>query len=251
MMAITFLQAVNATMKRVREIQGDAGELATDTVSTATGYTPSGPFTDPPRQNQIDIMLQCWNEALAEINRRGIFPPSHATATITLVTAQRTYTLPSDFEQFAGEQFSQRCFRGATHQWLIQEKPGGYLQIRVEQPGLASQWQGEANYFAISPDANQTIYLDLEPTSVINGWTYNALYRQRVTRSSTMATDTMPFNDGIIDALVPVVAQSWERVWKKEFDAGLFMTSVSRALELAGQTKPRRSYGYMEPRRYG
>lgn len=251
MMAITFLQAVNSTLKRVREIQGDAGELATDTTSTATGYTPTGPFTDSARQNQIDIMLQVWNEALAEIKRRNNIAPALSTATLTLVTAQREYSMPSDFERFAGDSKEQRAFRGATHQWLIYEKPGGYMQLLAEQPGLASQWQGEANYYAISPVTLRTIRLDMEPPAALSGWTYNAMYEVRIARTSTMATDTMPYTDTVIDALVPVVAQGWERVWKKEFDAGLFQTSISRALELAGQHKARTSYGYMPPRRYG
>ena len=61
-MAITFLAAINASLKRVRVIQGDAGELATSTVtSTATGLTATGAFVDSGRQVQIDLMIMMWN----------------------------------------------------------------------------------------------------------------------------------------------------------------------------------------------
>ena len=58
------MQAINATLKRTRVIQGDAGELATSTVtSTATGLVATGAFTDSGRQVQIDLAIQLWQEA--------------------------------------------------------------------------------------------------------------------------------------------------------------------------------------------
>ena len=74
-MAVTFLQAVNETLKRVRVIQGDAGELVTSTIaSTATGAVATGAFTDSGRQTEIDLAIQLWQEGLHEIYAMGLFP---------------------------------------------------------------------------------------------------------------------------------------------------------------------------------
>jgi len=240
---VTFVSAVNASLKRVRVIAGDTQELATSTVtSTATGLTSTGAFTVSSIQNEIDIMLQCWNEAITEVYTLGMFAPEVATATVILSTAVREYTLPSDFEKFAGRD-GQRAFRGATRQWVIDEYPGGFAQMLVDQAGFASDWQGEPQYYAISPVTSQTVRFDREPTSNENGWTYNALYDKRISRSSTMATDTMPFSDTVTDSLVPVVAEAWSRVFKKEFDSEIFRYALIRALEHVTQTQRRTSWG--------
>lgn len=239
-MTVTFLQAVNASLKRVRVIQGDAGELATSTVtSTATGLVATGAFTDSSRQTEIDIMLQIWNEAEHEVYSMGMFAPEVASATLILVEAQREYTMPSNFERFAGE----GIFRGATRQSTIYPHPSGYQGMLVEQPGSASQWQGEPNTYAISPVSLQTIRLDREPTSDEDSWTYNVLYEKRLQLTSTMATEAMPFPDTVTDALVPVVAQGWKAEYKGEFNPGIFRTNLARALEFVGQNQRRTSYG--------
>ncbi len=50
-MATTFLAFANDVLRRVRVIQGDAGNLVTSTVtSTATGLTATSAFTDSSRQ---------------------------------------------------------------------------------------------------------------------------------------------------------------------------------------------------------
>lgn len=236
---VTFLSAVNASLRRVRVIQGDAGALATSSVtSTATGLTATEAFTDSSRQNEIDIMLQCWNEAIHEVFTLGMISPEVSTATISLVTAQREYTLPSDMEKIAGSEYGYRVFRGATRQHNIAEYPGGYAAMLADQSGLASQWTGEPNYYALSPASVQTVRFDTEPTANENGWRYNLLYEKRFTRSSTMATETLPFSDTVTDALVPVVASTWQLVFKKEpLDSMIFRSSVTRALEHAVQTQ--------------
>jgi hypothetical protein len=239
-MTVTFLQAVNASLKRARVIQGDSGELATSTVtSTATGLTATGAFTDSSRQTQIDIMLQIWNELEHELYSRGMFAPEVASATMTLVTNQREYTMPSNFERFAAD----GVWRGATHQWLICEYPGGYAQMLKDQPGLASQWEGEPNGYAISPVSTQTIRLDMNPNSTINGWTYNVLYEKRLQLTASMATEALPWSDTITDALVPVAAVTWEATYKEKFNPAVFQTSIARALEFAGQKQRRTFWG--------
>lgn len=245
-MAVTyrFLDAVNASMKRCRFVQGDAGNLVTSTVtSTATGLVATEAFTDSSRQSEIDITLQVWNEAFHEIYGMGMLAPECGTATFALVAAQREYTFPTDFQRIAGESYETRALRGATRQWVIKEYPGGYGKMLVDQAGLASQWQGEPQYFAFSPVSIDTIRFDREPTTNEAGWTYNSLYEKRILRSSTMATEAMPFNDTVTDSLVPVVAEWVMRVFKKDFDAAQFRGSLARALEYLTQNQPRKNYG--------
>ncbi len=103
-MAIVFLQAVNATLKRTRTIQGDAGELATSTVTTtATGAVATDAFTDSGRQVQIDLAIQLWQEALHAMYDLSLLGDEGASATVNLASGQREYDLPSDFERMAGK----------------------------------------------------------------------------------------------------------------------------------------------------
>lgn len=228
-MTITFLQAINATLKRTRVIQGDAGELTT--------------FTDSGRQVQVDLAIQVWQEAAHELFGLGLLPNEAATATIGLVTAQREYSMPSDFERIAGESREERVFRGATTNLILTEYPGGYARMLVDQPN-ATDFTGDPLHWAISPVDGTKIRFDREPTADQNGDTYNMLYEKRIALTATMATETLPFSDTVADALVPVVAEGWNRIQKKEFDSGLFRTSISRAARMVTRNQPRVRYGF-------
>lgn len=243
-MAIVFLSAVNASLRRVRVIQGDAGELATSTVtSTATGLVASGAFTDSGRQVQIDLMLQMWQEAAHEIYSLGLFAEEAASATITLASGTREYDMPGNFERMAGKNREQRVFRGATTGLVVREYKDGYAQMLADQT-RASDFTGDPTNFAHSPVTRGRVRFDREPTSAQAGATYNALYERRLALTSTMATETLFFSDTVADSLVPVVAEAWERVMKDEFDTGLFRRSISRAVEHLTQTQPKSRYGF-------
>lgn len=244
-MALFFLDAVNATLKRSRVIQGDIQNLTTSTasVSTATGLVIADTaFTRSSIQSQIDIMLQCWNDGIREVYSLGMFTPEVSTATFILVTAQREYSLPTDFEQMAGRKYETRVIRMATRFYEFTEYVGGYDKLMADQPGFASIWQGIPIWWALSP-ANSTIRLDREPTSLENGFTCNYLYNKRMNRSSTMATETMPFSDTTTEALYPAITQHWERVFKKEYDEQEFRKNISQGLEFMTFTQARQRYG--------
>ena len=53
----------------------------------------------------------------------------------------------------------------------------------------------------------------------------------------------MPFSDTVADCLVPVVAESYERLMKKEFSQEFLVTALSRSLNFLRQTQPRDRYG--------
>ena len=241
-MAVVFLQVVNETLKRTRIIQGDAGELATSTVtSTATGLVATEAFTDSGRQLEIDLAIQLWQEAEHEVYGLGLFPKEAATATIVLVANQREYAMPDDFERIAGESRESRVFRSATSVLIAKEYRGGYAKMLADQP-TASDWQGEFDSWAISPVTGE-IRVGREPTSAQDGETWNVLYEKRLSLTSTMATETLPFSDTVAASLVPVVAEAHNRIMKKEFDSDLFKSSIVRALEYMTQNQPRSRYG--------
>jgi hypothetical protein len=241
-MAIIFLQAVNAVLKRVGEIAGDSEELATSTVtSTATGLVATDAFTDSRRQHKIDIVIQLWNEAAHEVFRMGRYAQEVASATLILLDGTREYDLPQDFERMAGEHYRTRAMRGATNGRLLYEYPGFYEQMLVDQP-TASDFQGDPNFWAISP-VQSKIRVDAVPTAAQDQQSYNYLYHKRLQLSSTMATSTLPFSDSVADSLVPVVVEGYNRVMKKEFQPDFYEAAISRSLEFLTQNERRSRWG--------
>ena len=122
---------------------------------------------------------------------------------------------------------------------MLPEYPGGYLKMLADQP-VASDWIGDANYWAISP-RNEALRLDRTPTA--SGLTYNFAYERRIDLTSTMATATMPFSDTVCRSLVPAVAELYDRQKKKEFDAGIFRASIVRAYNYAQKGQDRSRWG--------
>lgn len=229
-MAVEFITAVNKSLKRVGVIEGDAGELT-------TGTGTDDEFTDSPRQRDIDVCLQIWNEVIHEAYSLNAFTPEVGTATITLVADQREYGLPSDFERMAGNQH-QRVLRGATNGLLLTEYRGGYLSMLRDQP-VATDWTGDPRHWALSLSTDN-IRVDSEPTA---SDIYNFNYETRIERTSTMATDTMPFSDTVTDSLVPVVAQFMSRDFKDDFDSGIFRQAMIRAIGHLTRSQRRDRYG--------
>jgi len=241
-MAITFLAAINASLKRVRVIQGDAGELGTSTVtSTATGLTATGAFVDSGRQVQIDLMIMMWNEATHVLYNLGMLASGVNTATLNLVADTNEYTVPSDFERMAGDDHKTMVVRGATNGRILPEYQGGYDRLFADRP-IATDYVGEPNAWVISPISGNVVF-DTYPTDDEDGLSYEYLYHKRLQLTSTMATETLPFSDTVADAFVPVCAEGWSRVMKKEFDSSLFQSSLIRAVQTATRQTGKRRWG--------
>lgn len=221
-MALVFLDAVNETLKRVGAIQGDAAELV-------TGTGTDDEFTDSPRQRDIDLAIQIWQESLHQLLSLGLFANEASTATLILVAGQREYTLATDkvFERFAGQTEDTRVLRGATTGLIVTEYPGGYARMLVDQ-AVATDFTGDPTRYAISP-VNGDIRLNAEPTADNAGDTYNALIETVQSLTSTMATEEFLWTDTVTNALIPVVAETWTRTMKQEFDAAQFRRSLTRA----------------------
>ena len=189
-MAKTFLQAVNDTLKRVGFIAGDSGDLAS--------------FTDSARQGAIDIVIQNWNEVVDEIYSLGSLRGEQATGTITLVTDDREYAAPSDYLRMAGQNYQTRVMVSVENLRLF-AYPGGYERMFLDQPDPSS-YVGQSNYWAMNK-ANDQFRLDRIPTDSESGDVYSFLYDKRITLAAV--ADTFPFDDIVVRALVPVVAEIW------------------------------------------
>lgn len=248
------MDAVSDVLQRTTVIQGDQGRLVTSTItSTATGLVATDAFTVSPIQAQIDLAKQCWRETIYQVMELGLFYPEAATATLTLILAQREYACPTDFEQVAGEDNDTRVIRGATNRWILYEYPGGYMKMMADQR-VASDWQGTPMHWALSPANNATpqIRLDREPNSQTVGWTYNYMYQRRIDMRNATATSAMPFSDTAIDLLVPVVAEYWNRCRKGTMAPDILKSNLVAALSFVRQKPrserwgPRRRFGVID-----
>ena len=246
-MPLVFLDVMNNALKRVGVIQGDTDALVTSTItSTATGLVATDAFTRSGIQQHIDLARQIWQEVTTEAYGSGMLYSEVATATLTLVSTAETattreYTMPSDFERMAGDTHEQRVLRGPTNGLLLYEYAGGFAGMLADQP-IATDWIGDPTAYALSP-VNNTLRLDRCLPTSLNGETYNFLYEKRVALTATMATGALPFSDTVAEALVPVVAEDFQR-WRKDMvDPLARRRSLARALAFLTRTQTRARYG--------
>ena len=221
----TYLVAVNATLRRVGVIAGDASALTT--------------FTDTQRQREVDIVLQVWNEIVHELYDLGSLQGEVADGSITLVTDTDNYAVPTDFEQMAGATYLTRVMVKSDGVRLF-EYPGGYRQMFIDQPDRAD-FTGAANYWALNL-TNNTFRLDKRPTLTENDDVFNFVYDKRINLSAT--GDTMPFSDTVTEALQSVVAEIFRIDFHGETrDPISSIAGFKRAASLITQKKRRRRYG--------
>lgn len=212
----SLLDACNETLKRVQIIDSDS-EL---TILSKDG-----------RQNDIDIVIQIWNELMDQLysEARQPMPNIMSEGTLTLVQDDRDYALNSDLVRL---HFPLQDIDNGQY---IVHYPGGYLKLLEDEPE-PSNFTGLPQAGAIRPDDGE-LYLDRVPTSDEDGRTYT--YRYEKDAELTVPEDTFPFNDAIFRALVPAAAELWKRERKGEFASGVFRTHMGRARRLLSQIYPR------------
>ncbi len=221
-MAYTLLNAVNASLKRVNIIGGDINELTS--------------FTDPGRQNHIDVMLQVWNAVVHELFRltNEALPSEVGTANLTLA-GQREYTIAaagdivaSDFELIRWPLIDE-----TNGQWIT-EYTGGWDAMRIDQlqPG---EWTGLPNFAVISPE-NGSLRLDRTPTGDDIGKVYVMKYDKRF--NLTLITDTFPFSDSVVDGLTDTASEVWNFIKKGTISDGLRKASFARAAYYLRKRQP-------------
>lgn len=218
-MATTFLQAVNATLKRVGIIQGDSGALSS--------------FTDSGRQTDVDVMLDAWNDVIAELYKAGDFPGEQEENSFTLSSGTGEYTLATDYTRILGNPI---C---VARNLIIEKWPGTFAELREAQPD-PSDFTGQPNYWVINP-TNDKIRLDRQATADEDGDVYTYINEKRINMSAT--GDTFPFSDEVVDALKPAVCQVWSADQKSQFNEGIYQASMSRAAQLLSRDRKSDRYG--------
>lgn len=216
-MAYSLLNAVNLALKRVRLIQGDAGELTS--------------LSDGARQADIDIMVQAYGEVIRELyDTLDMVPTEVKEGSFTLVADTREYDTAADFEKMACDTMNDET----DGHWL-DPYPGGYAQMWRDQtePG---NYTGSPLFWCLNP-TNGYIRLDTVPSSAEAGRVYKYLYSK--TLRFTAATDTFPFSDQVLDDLMPAVKEVWNRESKEKFDPLIYQVSIARAAGTVTQQKPR------------
>lgn len=209
-MARTLLQGVNEVLKRANIITSGS-ELTS--------------LTDASRQTFIDVAVQIWNEAVEELysSIEEPLPVELAESTITLVQGQRTYTLATDMVEFYFPLLDE------TNHHYIFEFSGGYRHL-VNVQSNPADFIGLPSFGVIDPRTANTLFLEYAPDAASAGRIYKYRYDKEL--SLALAADEFPFNDTVFRAMVPAVAQLWERDQRRDFDPDIFAASLGRAARL-------------------
>lgn len=241
----TFLEAVNLVAKRVGVIQGATGDFTS--LSSLSS-----------RQRDADTLIQLWNETMLQQYDFGVFAGEIATATLTGVSGTREYAMPTDFERFAGNHVDGTdIFRGATNQMRLRpydhtDEDSGYQKMLRDQL-IATDWSGTPIAFAVNPVTwSWRLNTENDDSNTATS-TWNILYEKRLefTATSVATTDVFPFSDGVVDSLVPVVAQNYDKIFKDKFDPVEFRMSGSRAARRLAGKQVRPKWGIRYRKRIG
>ena len=208
---MNLLDGVNRVLKRARLIQGDSSELPNLT---------SGKF-----QADVDIIVSAWSEVVRyvfdhdNVSKGLLYGTSEGT--ITLVTGQREYSLPADFDVVSSPVFVNQTLGN-----FLTPYPGGFTAMHEMQmkPG---DFSGLPAHWTLNPTTGK-IRLDSAPESAQNGAVYTFLYEKR--HNLSMGSDEFPFSDSVVEDLVPAVAQIWRREAREQFDALAFNVAVGQAV---------------------
>lgn len=206
----TLLQGINEVLKR------------TNLITSGAEFTS---LTDSARQVYIDTAVQIWNEAVEELYAtiEQPLPAELAEDTITLVQGQRTYDLATDLVEFYFP------FLDETNHHYIFEFPGGYRNL-VNLQSNPADFIGLPSFGVIDPRNLRRVFLEYAPDAASAGRIYK--YRYDKVISLSLAADTFPFDDTVFRAMVPAVAQLWERDQRRDFDEGIFRANIGRAARL-------------------
>lgn len=190
-----------------------------------------GSLTNQGKQLFIDLGVQIWNETVDHICNMmgGPHIGESASASITLVTDTREYDLPDGLIQIRWPLIDQ------TNGHYIHEYCGGYEAMRFDQQ-IPGDWDGLPYYAVINPTTGK-LRMDRAPTSAENGLVYDLFYDQDLVM--TEAADTFPFSDATYRAVMPVVAASWERRKRNDWDEDEYKKQLSRAVMLANKVNRR------------
>lgn len=224
-MATTLLQAVNKVLRRVGEISSVSPDLAS--------------LTDSARQVQIDKAVALWQECLEYLQGFADLPQDVGSGTVTLVTGTREYAAASGFQGFVGDARGNVFLVCADPVYSIQEYPGGYVQMFVDQPD-PDMFDGQPSAFAYNP-VTEMIRLDRTPTAEENGQILSYLFDKAL--SVAAGSDVIPLPDAAVVMLSSTVAEVYRLDTKGRLTGpNVWRTGLSEAIRIASLKAKDRAY---------
>lgn len=231
---MTFLQCVNRILRLNAILRGDTDEIST--------------FSDTQHNASLNLAIVCVQNEIVRLSADRLIPFERQTSgTVTLVTAQRTYTLASDFTRFYGTPH----FYDSDGNRQIYEYPGGLEALQIQYYTYATD-SGDPNWFYWEPTTTKKVGFFQVPSSGENGKVLSYEYEGSVLVSAV--SDTIPFHNNEEAYMFTEMASrrfkyQWEDV-KNELDIErvlekdtTYRSSKAMLMALLKGYKPRRFYG--------
>lgn len=171
---MTLLEAVTRILRLNAILRGD-----TDAPTS---------FSDTNHNASMQLAIVAVQDELTSLTAERLVPYEKTSATITLATGTRTYSLATDFVNFYGYPH----FYDTEGNRLLPEWPGGQEKLQLEdfqyltRTGTPSWWYWE-------PTTSKKVGFYYAPDSSYNGKTLTYHYERSVMVS--VAADTMPFHN--------------------------------------------------------
>lgn len=223
---MTFLDAVNRTLRSAGILRGDDDTIAT--------------FSDIQHNATMNLAIIAIQSELADLFSDRLIPYEKTSASITTVSGTRTYTLAQDFVRFFGQH---PFFYNATDNVAIPEIWGGVDVLRHHildyktQSGTPSGWYWEDT-------TSKTIGLYPVPDSA-ESLDYD--YEKDISVSAS--TDSLPFHtDTEAQAFIDMVVPRFKLLLTRQ-DTGELASNAShmhakaRLANLLRPTNPNQRYG--------
>lgn len=206
---LTLLDVVNRCLRRQR-LTDSNDEVLTD-------------FTDDRLRVDVDMIIDAVNDTLYYFFDISDFSPYETTDdTITLVAGTREYATATGFFLLASKHM-----KNHTDGHTITEYPGGY-QGMFEEQHIPNDYVGQPNFWVINPN-NGMIRLDTAPEAAQAGDVYTYVYQKQLNMAAH--TDTFPFGDEVVRALIPAFVQMYRRENNpEEYDDGMFQSALAMAI---------------------
>lgn len=231
----TFLDVVNRVLRTNTVIGADDDDLTT--------------FDDTQHVATLQLCIISIQSTLTELTSDRIIPYEEADGTITVVTDQRVYDLPSDFIRFKGERpfLLKLDSNSKSENTTVNLYGGGEERLRRQILDYREQ-SGEPFYFYEVDGATKQIGLFHIPNASVNGVTYRFPYEKSV--YVTLSADTMPFTtQQESDAFSNMAARRFQFLFTNQPIEGLERDSVysvakNNLMNLLRRTDPIKKYGY-------
>lgn len=171
---MTLLEAVTRILRQNAILRGD-----TDAPTS---------FSDTNHNASMQLAIMAVQDELIGLTAERLVPYEKTSATITLVSGTRTYSLATDFVNFYGYPH----FLYSEGNRVLPEWPGGQEKLQLEDFQYSTR-TGTPNWWYWEPTTSKKVGFYYIPDSSYDGKTLTYHYERSVMVS--VAADTMPFHN--------------------------------------------------------